>query len=305
MRSNVGGLAFTEKTELIVARTAWWSNPFSKNAVNSDISINAFGFSQKVGESGVLGLNVMTLSFGDIEITTVDQPEGGLGTFSPQFMNMGLAYAKAFSNSIYGGITTRMVYQSIADVSAQGIGLDAGIQYVSGARDNIRFGIALRNIGPKLRFNGDGLSFRGIVPSNNLKLTVEQRSESFELPSLLNIGGAYDFYLSKMDTAGNEISNDHRITAAANFTANSFTQDQLRIGVEYGFRNLFMIRAGYNYEKGLLNVDTRETAYTGPSAGFTLEVPFGEGGTTLGLDYSYRAASPFQGTHTIGVRINM
>ena len=37
-------------------------------------SISTFGFSQRVSESGVLGIGVMSMDFGDIEITTVDMP---------------------------------------------------------------------------------------------------------------------------------------------------------------------------------------------------------------------------------------
>ena len=29
------------------------------------------------------------MDFGDIEITTVDMDDGGIGTFSPKFMNIG------------------------------------------------------------------------------------------------------------------------------------------------------------------------------------------------------------------------
>ena len=32
--------------------------------------ISAFGIAQKVGESGVLGLSIMSMGFGDIEVTT-------------------------------------------------------------------------------------------------------------------------------------------------------------------------------------------------------------------------------------------
>jgi len=74
---NVAGLAFTRKTEVMFAHTRWLSG--------SDIGINAFGLSQRVGETGVLGLNIMSLNFGDIVITTVDKPEGGIGTYSPHY----------------------------------------------------------------------------------------------------------------------------------------------------------------------------------------------------------------------------
>jgi hypothetical protein len=62
--------------------------------VGSGVMINSFGVSQKIGEAGVLGLSIMNMSFGDIEITTTDVPDGGIGTFSPNYLNIGLSYAK-------------------------------------------------------------------------------------------------------------------------------------------------------------------------------------------------------------------
>ena len=77
MYSNVAGLAFTEKTELIFTQTSWLQYGNKMFDANSSVSsISTFGFAQKVGESGVLGLAVMNMNFGDIEITTVDLPDG-------------------------------------------------------------------------------------------------------------------------------------------------------------------------------------------------------------------------------------
>ena len=298
--SNVAGLAFTEKTELIFSQTQWLK--FGDDAV-ADIS--SFGFSQKVGESGVLGFSVMSMSFGDIEITTVDLPEGGIGFYSPKFMNIGVSYAKIFSNSIYGGVTVKMISEQISNVAANGVALDAGIQYVTGAKDNLKFGISLKNVGPRMSFTGDGLSFRGIVgDGDDYKMTVEQRSSELELPALLNIGLSYDVNFIQ-----------HRITGAGTFTSNSFQKDQYRLGGEYSYNEMFMVRLGYTFEDGIRfpywysynnNKDSyRTTALRGPSAGFTVELPMGDEGSTFGLDYSYRHTDPFQGSHTIGARINL
>src|ERR1017187_6798978 len=120
---NVAGTAFTQKTELLFASTNYLEG--------SGIRINAFGFTQKVGESGVFGLAISSMSFGDIPITTTAQPEGGLGTFSPSYLNFGLSYAKTFSHSIYGGMAIKIISESISNVSTGGICLDAGIQYVT------------------------------------------------------------------------------------------------------------------------------------------------------------------------------
>ncbi|MDA8535552.1 PorV/PorQ family protein [Flavobacteriales bacterium] len=288
--SNVAGLAFTEKTELIFSQSQWLK--FGDDAV-ADIS--SFGFSQKVGESGVLGFSVMSMSFGDIEITTVDLPEGGIGFYSPKFMNIGVSYAKIFSNSIYGGFTVKMISEQISNVGANGVALDAGIQYVTGTKDNLKFGISLKNVGPRMSFTGDGLSFRGIVgDGDDYKMTVEQRSSELELPALLNIGLSYDVNVMQ-----------HRITGAGTFTSNSFQKDQYRLGGEYSYNEMFMVRLGYTYEEGIRTPSTRTTALRGPSAGFTVELPMGNEGSTFGLDYSYRHTDPFQGSHTIGARINL
>ncbi|MFN6040007.1 MAG: PorV/PorQ family protein, partial [Bacteroidota bacterium] len=291
---NVAGLAHTRKTELLFARTSWLAG--------SGININTFGFSQHVGETGAIGLGIMALDGGDIPITTESQPEGGLGTFSPLFLNIGLSYAKGFSDNIFGGVTLRVINEQISNVSAKGVAIDAGIQYVTGKNDQIHFGIALKNVGPKMSYRGDGMSTQ-ITTLAGYVMSVEQKSQTFEMPSLVNIGGAYDFYLSKDSTGVNK---DHRLTAAYNFTSNSFTYDQHSVGVEYGFKQYLMLRAGFMFEKNILSKTERMTAFTGPSCGVTFELPFGESKkSSFALDYSYRFTNPFSGCHTIGARINL
>jgi hypothetical protein len=290
---NPAGMAFTAKTELVFSHVEWLSG--------TGIQFNTFGFSQSLGKKGgVLGANVMSIDFGDIPITTTSLPEGGIGTFSPTYLNFAVAYAKVFSNSIYCGVLVRGVSESISDASAFGMGIDAGIQYVTGPKvdpTRAKFGISLRNVGTRMTYGGDGLSFRGQSPEGDYTMTIEQRSQGFELPSLLNIGGSYDFKF------GSSASKDHRLTVAANFTSHSFSQDQFGGGVEYAFKELIMLRGGYNYQSGLTDPAKRVTALTGFSAGASFELPVKKNGPRVGFDYSYRASDPFDGTHSAGLRI--
>lgn len=289
MFGNVAGLAHVHKTELLFSSTRWLEG--------SDVKINSVAFGQKLGESGVIGLTATVFSFGDLPVTTIDQPEGGLGTFSPSQSNIGLAYSKAFSNSIFGGVLVRVVSESIANVRSSGVCFDAGIQYVTGPTENIHFGIALKNVGPAMQFSGDGLAVLGLVAGGSTNtLTLEQRSADFELPSLMNIGAAYDF----------NISERHRITVAGTFTSNSFTKDQFILGAEYAFKKMIHVRAGYLYEKDVLDDELRETVFTGPSAGVSVDFPFGEEKkSAIAIDYAYRATNPFTGVHSIGVRLSL
>lgn len=286
---NVAGTAFTKKTEVLFSHTNYLQG--------SGITLNAFGITQKMGENGVLGVSLMSMSFGEVDITTVDQPEPALGTYSPQYINLGISYAKSFSNAISGGFTLRIIDESISNLSAGGVAIDAGIQYLTGSnedRNNIHFGIALRNVGTPLSFGGDGLSVRSTAPVTNstYSLSFNQRVNGFEMPSLVNIGLAYDFELAK----------DHKLTLAGNFTSNSFTNDQYTAGVQYAFKKMFMLRGGFTYESDIFDDALRTTVYTGPSAGCTVEVPLGNSGKKFGIDYSFRSTQPFSGVHSFGIR---
>jgi hypothetical protein len=233
--------------------------------------------------------------FGEIEITTTDNPEGGLGVFNPRNMNINLSYAKAFSNSIYGGINIKVLSESIANIKAGGIAIDAGIQYVTGKREQIRFGVALKNVGPNIQFSGDGLSFRGYVPGSENALTVNHRSADLELPSLIRIGASYEIFINDNNT----------FIPNYTFTSNSFTPDQHAIGMIYNWNDILVLRGGYVIENGMWDDATRRSVYTGLKGGMSIMVPINKEGGSISVDYSYQTSNPFAGTHNIGIGITL
>lgn len=287
MNLNVGGLAFTKKTEVVFTRTNWLKG--------SDVNINAFGIAQRVSEDGILGISLFSMNFGEIDVTTNDRPEGNIGKFSPQLINFAISYSKEFSNSIHGGVLVRGIQQTIADIKSSGFSIDAGIQYCAGDLDQLKLGIALRNIGPDMQMAGDGLmtTFKDIT----LPFDVEgfRKSQAYQLPSLLNLGLSYDFY----------VKNDHRITALGNFTSNAFSNDQIGLGIEYGYKKYLMLRGGYNAQSDISNKDLSPSVYTGISCGATFEVPINDKGATFGIDYAFSPTYVFDGTHVIGARITL
>lgn len=299
MNLNVAGLAYTNKTELMFTRKNWLAG--------SETSINSFGITQKVGEVGVLGFSVVSMNFGEIDITTVDLPEGGVGTFAPSYLTIDIAYAKLFSDRISGGFVVKIINESISNVSTKGVAFNAGVKYVTGENDRIKFGISLNNVGPTISAAGEGLTFSNTDINTNITSTQERRSATYQLPSLLNIGASYDFYLAaSKDSSSSQIKANHRLTLAGNFTANSFTNDQYRLGLEYGFRNMFMLRAGYVLESTTwFDSAKRTTAYKGPAFGGSFVAPLGKNGSTFGIHYAYEMTERFNGTHSIGVRLDL
>lgn len=288
MFSNVAGLAFTDNTEISFNHTQWLKG--------SGIGIYNAGLAQRVGPGSVIGATFMTMSFGDILQTKIKQPEGGIGNFSPKYLVISVAYAKAFSNSIYGGITLKVISEAISNLSAQGVALDAGIQYVTGPTENIKFGITLKNIGPTMSYSGDGLSIQSFLPGNSNQFTMNGRSAPFEIPTQLQIGGSY-----KLD-----IDEINRLTFAAAFVSNAFGKDQYTVGVEYGLMQYLELRGAYTYEEGIFSNADRTTTFTGPSLGVTVQAPLNKEkqSNKFAIDYSFRATNPFSGVHCIAARLN-
>jgi len=311
---NIAGLGKIEGTELAFSRSAWLGG--------TGININSFGFGQSVGD-GVLGLSVTSFSLGQIPITTYDQPDGGIGTYKPSISNINLGYAYNFTTRIAAGINVKLASESTPDVRTSALAIDAGLQYAdlmsqkevkyrdpeknpaAGRNADIRFGVSIKNLGTDAKYSGDGLAAKSNIDGKAYSQTTSQRSDKTPLPSLINIGVAYDFRLdSDKDLYW------HRLTTAFSFTSNTATSNQTALGLEYAYKELLMFRAGYNYEKGIFNYDTRNNAYTGLNLGASVQIPILDKdkktkNSQVAVDYSYRHTRPFSGTHTFGLRVNV
>lgn len=299
MKVNIAGLSFTDNMEVGVSHTRYLSG--------SGISVNNAGIAYRVGESAVLGVNAMSMSFGDIPVTTIDNPEPGPGTakFNPSFINVSVGFAMEFSHSIRGGVSTTLISEQVSNMTAMGASVDAGVQYVTGKRDNLHIGIALRNAGTNMRYSGGGFAASSESPYDPSILTNRLTpTEKFQLPTYMTLGFGYDFYLDENKISGDE-KPKHRLTAIGNFQSNSFNNDYLGLGAEYAFIEQFMFRAAYRYEKDINNTLKSTTFYTGLSFGATISQRLGKSGPLLALDYSFRPTQkPANGVHVFGLRFN-
>lgn len=292
--SNIAGLSFIQSMEVTYANTMLFGG---KSGLNSGGTINAFGLGIRVFDNGVLGLGLMTLGFGDIDVTTVESPETHNGTFSPTLMNINVAYAHSFTLSIHGGVNVKVVSESTDNVTGSAFAVDAGIQYVTGAKDELKFGISLKNWGPSFSFEGTGMSFMFINDAFN-DMTAEYRSAEMELPTCLNIGASYDFLFETWK---------QKLVLAAAFTSNAFLKDNITVGFEYGLLDIFNLRAGYVYQTDVFDAQTASTAISGLCAGASINVPLHKKGSesesAITIDYSFRQSYNFNGTHSIGATV--
>jgi len=283
---NIAGLTSITKSQIKVNHTNWLSS--------ASIGFYSVGYGQKLDSTSFISLAVQSMSFGDNNITTVENPEGGIGVFSPKSSIINFGYAKLFTRNVSGGLNFKLISESISNLSATGVAFDAGIKYVMD-NQRLRIGITLKNLGPKMKYSGDGLATQVSYVSTEKNATLEQRSQPYEVPSLLNMGASYDLLKDSVQC----------LTSMFSFTANSFSNDQYRVGLDYSFKTkslAFGFRGGYVYEKNLLNTENRTNALTGLSAGFSTDFNVGKS-TAIGLEYAVRTSTPFGLIHTFGTTI--
>jgi hypothetical protein len=281
MRINVAGLSRINKMQFSLSNNRLYSG--------SGMNLNSLGMGIKMGKNGALGFELASLDFGDIPITLTDSPAGTGGAFSPGFFQLAVGYSYTYANKISVGALIRGISETVIDVSAFGYGIDAGVQYVSGEKDNFKLGISLRNVGSPMKFGGEGLSTRR-ENENNYLLTYDAQAASFELPSMLNLGFSYDVHFN----------NDMYIRTLANFTSNAFSRDQIGAGLELTYLERVTLRGAYKYDLG--SDGETNNLYTGFAGGVSIDWPVSSSGESiLSIDYAYRTTNPFKGSHNFTV----
>ncbi len=236
----------------------------------ADMSMQYVAGVVRLGNIGVLGASVRNLDFGDpILVTTEYDPEGTGEKISPTYLVGQLSLARAMTDKVHFGATVKIISEKIGQVSSFGYGFDFGLQYIAG-KSGIRFGVALKNLGPAMKFDGPGLDRQFI--ENGIPTIRRVNLQEFDLPTSLEIGLSYNATFSK----------NNNILVSTAFLNSGFTSDEYRFGLEYNYNNYVFLRGSYTYYP---DKETDEDLF-GPSFGAGVKYPFGN--VTLGFDYAYR-----------------
>ena len=291
MNINIAGLGRTKGLEIGLG--------YSNYLQGTGLGVSALGYSQKIG-NGAFGVSLIAMNFGRIPVTTTTQPEGTGSTYSPSFFNLALGYAHTFDEKVSVGISVRLINESLADIAATGVTIDAGVQYYTGSTeypDRFKFGVALRNVGAPMQYGGQGLaaSISVATVAQPYVIRVARNVAQFELPSQLLMGFSYDILPEKK----------YKLVFAGNYTSNAFSRDELGGAFIFDLNTLFTLRAGYRQEIGTSSSGIN-SVYTGLSGGVSVQVPLSRGSDKmLSIDYGYLASNPFSGTHNISLRMNL
>jgi hypothetical protein len=252
---------------------------FSYMTYIANIKVNYAGFTTPIGQYGSIGISAKVMNVGDIDVTTVESPDGTGETFNPNFMVLGATYARRMTDRVLFGGTFQYVYEKIRTEQATGICFDFGLQYDT-KWQGIKIGLVMKNFGPDMRFNGPGFEHLVQIPGDDpqsKRRIVRTVAASFNLPTSVQMGVS----MNLIDEP------EYAIAPHFTFQSNNFSEDEYRLGLEGSFLKRYIaLRVGMVYSAAAHGVLEKDDNYIfGLSAGAGLNIPLGM--SHLLFDYSW------------------
>ena len=195
---NPGGLGFLQEKELSAMYASWLA----------DMNYEFASYAQPFSSGLVLGGSIVMLQSGEMEKRSETREK--LGTFSATDTCGTLALAKKINEKVALGASIKVINQKIDDESTTGMAVDLGA-LVKTSIDNLNVGIALRNLGPQMKFI----------------------SEGYDLP--LTLAAGINYSLSKIN-----------LTSDLNYYDSKMT---IGVGMEYKVINALVLDLGYKAGK--------------------------------------------------------
>lgn len=264
---------------------------FSHMDYIADIGVEYGAVSANFEGFGVLSFSVKSLSIGDILVTTTQDPDGTGKTFSPQMLTAGVTFARALTERISVGVTANLVTETLGEVSATGVAFDVGVLYDNLAEINgLSFGIAMKNVGPQMQFDGSGLLQEGsVLGYNRPPGLVKLNSAPFELPSSFELGLGYKPRV---------IDEMNSVLISTAYKHNNFSDDEYKVGIEYGYNDMFFLRGGYTFAPEQAFADSYIHGFTGGAG-----INYSFESISIKVDYAYRYNRIFDGNHVFGLTL--
>lgn len=251
---------------------------FSKTNWIADIDYNWAGAMINLGDMGTVGLNIIYLDYGDMEITTLSEQDGTGQNFSANDMALSLSYAKNLTDRFSIGGSIKYIEQSIWNSSASSIAVDLGVLFLSDIY-GLRIGASISNFGGSMQMEGkDLLVQHDIDPNifgNNEQILANLKTDEYPLPLIFRVGVAMDVVDTEM----------YKLTLGADALHPNDNDESVNVGGEFVFDNLVAVRAGYTN----IFLDNSEAGLT---LGFGLMYDFAPN-LGLMLDYAYQDVGVF------------
>jgi hypothetical protein len=271
---NPAGIANLDKRSLAFSYTDWIA----------DIKYNYLAYETPVSGFGNVGVHLAVLTMGDMEITTLEQPEGTGESFGANSWVVGITNAYQLTNRFAFGLTAKYIREKISQLSANALAFDVGTLYYTGYR-TLRIAMSTRNFGTDTKFDGNELETTMDEDNNpsTAPILMKKETQSQPLPLSFRLGVAYDF----------ELNEQSKLMATVDGYNTRDRGQQASVGAEYTWRNRLAVRAGYK-----LRADEENVAL---GAGYDFDI---SGFGTVGINYAWANLGRLQNAHRFSLMMN-
>ena len=276
---NPAGASRTESNGAMFTHLSWIA----------DIKYNWAGAMLYTEGIGTIGLNIGYLDYGDIEVTTLREPEGTGEFFTPHDLFIALTYAYNLTDRFSIGGNIKYINQKIWNSTASGFAVDLGVLFLSDIY-GLRIAATITNFGTDMQLDGKDLLVQHDINTqlygNNDQILAKLRTDPFPLPLTFRVGIAVDPLNIE----------DHKVTLAVDALHPNDNAESLNAGIEYIFYNTLSLRAGYKS----IFLDNSEEGLT---LGIGLRYEFTPT-LAINVDYAYQDFGLFDYTQQFAFGIN-
>lgn len=247
-----------------------------------DLNLGSAGMTCKTGKKSIIGIGINALDLGQIDVTTIRQPEGNENTVDANELALSLSYARYLTHAFSLGVTGKWIVSSYANETASGFAIDIGTLYNTGWR-GLRVGMSLTNFGTKLKLEGRDLIIshdQDILLGSDQPVDGRLHTEGWNMPTSFRLGVAMEIFQNKV----------LRWIVSADGVHATDVNERAMFGSEIKIGN-FSLRTGFG-----IGYDQQRLAAGG---GFNKDLA----GFTLGIDYGMMTVEPFGLVHSVTARI--
>ncbi|HEX9973434.1 MAG TPA: PorV/PorQ family protein, partial [bacterium] len=256
----------------------------------ADINYDFIGFLLPAGRFGTVGASITSLSMDDMLVRTETEPQGTGEYFQSGDLSLALSYAVNLTDRFSIGFTGKYIRQQIWKETAQGVALDIGTLFTTEFH-GMRIGATLSNFGSDMTMSGEDLvqyiDIDDQKLGNNDKIFAQLNTDSWPLPLNFQVGLAMELMQNSL----------HRFTIAVDAMQPTDNTESINLGMEYGLREWFFLRAGY---RNLFLRDGEEGVTFGAGASLKLitRIP-------LRLDYAFADFGRLQNIQCITIALEL
>lgn len=217
---NPAGIVEFKNHQLLVSHINWLV----------DIKHDFIGYVHHLDGTNSVGIGITALYMDDMMETTEYHPAGTGNYFSFGDIGISLSYGRKMTDRFSFGISLKYFQETLAEFKMHGMMVDLGTFYWTGFGSS-RFAVCMSNFGNQVKPTGS------FINRDQQRIS---KFQSFSPPTMFKVGFATELFQTAQ----------HRMTTAIQLNHPNDSAENLNLGMEYGWREYFFLRAGYK-----LNMD--------------------------------------------------